>query len=68
MIRNNFGFTLLESLITGAIAMVVIAGFISLNSYFARQQRTLQMRANANDFIKKVEAIVNQRAEKLLTP
>jgi type II secretory pathway component PulJ len=67
MIQNRHGFTLLEALITGAIAMVVVLGFVALNSNFSRQQKTNQVRMNANDFMKRLESIVNEKAEALVT-
>lgn len=65
-LNSTQGFTLLEALVTGAIATVVILGFLSLNSYFANQQRAMQVRSNSQDFHKKVEAILNQRATEIL--
>lgn len=63
---KNHGFTLLEALVTGAIAMVVILGFLSLNTMMARQQKSSQIKMNASDFNKKLESIVSEATEKIL--
>lgn len=66
LLRSASGFTLLEALITGALAAVVILGMMSLNTYFQNQHRSTQLRSNVQDFHKKVEGIVNQRSTEIL--
>lgn len=60
------GFTLLEALITGAVAMVVIMGYLAMNSYFTNQQKALEVRSNAQDFNKRMETAVYLKATELL--